>query len=93
MKSGWIPPATGRSTRSCDPKHAAAASTRARTSESASAVQATPARRVSSSASPAESPGASASIIATQPATSFAIGPTWSKLGASGNTPSAETSP
>src|SRR5579862_6831022 len=35
--------------------------------------------------------GASARISSTQPATSRAIGPTWSKVGASGNTPSTGT--
>ena len=38
------------------------------------------------------SSGASAAVAATQPATSAASGPTWSKLGASGKTPSMGTS-
>ncbi len=38
-------------------------------------------------------PGTSASISSTHPPTSRAIGPAWSKLGASGKTPSIGTSP
>ena len=41
----------------------------------------------------ARSPGASACSIRSQPSTSRAIGPAWSKLGASGKQPSIGTSP
>ena len=46
-----------------------------------------------SSTCSAAKPGTRAAIIASQPATSTDIGPAWSKLGASGKTPSVETRP
>src|SRR4051812_41447529 len=71
---------------------AAASSTRARMSGSASAVQATP-----TATSPGDiegtgsMPGASTAIIRAHSSTDRAIGPTWSKLGASGKQPAVGT--
>ena len=75
-------------------KRAAAASTRARTSGSACSIQATPTRPPRATrARRGSKPGTSAASIASQSATSRAIGPAWSKLGASGQQPSSGTSP
>jgi hypothetical protein len=72
----------------------AAASTRSRTSGSASEVHATPtSRSASASSGRGWRPGASARIIAAHAAVVRAIGPPWSKLGASGKQPSSDTSP
>ena len=74
-------------------KRLAAASTRARTSGAASSSQATPTSSSSSESTLAVSnPGASARIIVSQSAGDLAIGPAWSKLGASGKQPSSGTS-
>ena len=73
---------------------AAASSTRARTSGSACSVQATATSTSSSDSSARGSnPGASARIIAVHSSTDRAIGPAWSRVGASGKQPSSETSP
>ena len=75
-------------------KRAAASSTRARTSGSAASVQATPTRTSSSDSSRVGSkPGTSAVIAASHSSTVRAIGPAWSKLGASGKQPSSGTRP
>ena len=75
-------------------KRSAASSTRARTSGSAASSQAIPTRTSSSDSSRLGSkPGASAAIAASHSSTVRAIGPAWSKLGASGKQPSSGTSP
>ena len=71
---------------------AAAAATRAATSRSASSSHATPTATSSSElTSWAVNSGAIASRSAAQSVTLRAIGPTWSKLGASGKQPAVET--
>src|SRR5690242_15114696 len=93
MNSGYVFLVRGNSIGSACSRRAAS-STRARTNGSASAVQATAQRGGSSSpASSGSNPGAGPRSIASQSATLAAIGPTWSKLDASGKQPSAETSP
>ena len=75
-------------------KRSAVSSTRARTSGSAASSQAIPTRTSSSDSSRLGSkPGASAAIAASHSSTVRAIGPAWSKLGASGKQPSSGTSP
>src|SRR3954447_12920825 len=83
MNAGTTFSAVGKSTGS-----ARIRSTRSGTSGSARSAHATPSARSPSVAGDTSSPSSS-----TQPATSRAIGPAWSKLGASGNTPSIGTRP
>src|SRR5436190_14282819 len=71
---------------------AAASSTRAPTNGSASEVQATPILTSSGETwGTGSKPGTSVSIAEAHSSTVRAIGPTWSKLGASGKHPAAGT--
>ena len=94
MKSRPTPSGPGSASCVCPGKCAAASSTRARTSGSAPSSHATPTETSSSvSSSAGAKPGARSAIARSHVATSRAIGPAWSKLGASGKQPSSETSP
>ena len=95
MKSAYVALSmSGSSTGRRRGNRSTASSTRARTSGSASSVQATPTSSSSSDSSGCGSnPGASTPSSSSQPATSAAIGPAVSKLAASGQQPSSETRP
>src|SRR5215217_676796 len=92
MNSAPAPWSSGNSILRARGKRAPAASTRSRTSGSASSVHAIATSSSSSeTARSTRNPGTSASTIPTQSATDRAIGPAWSKLGASGKQPSIGT--
>jgi hypothetical protein len=84
---------SGKSTGRLCANAAAAASTRPRTSGSACSSQAIPTASSSGSAVAGSNPPASGSISPVQRPTVRAIGPAWSKLGASGKHPSSGTTP
>src|SRR5215207_5374543 len=90
MNAGPTLSGSGKSTASA-PSLAPASPTRSHTSGSHCSIQAIP--TLASMLSGGEKPGTKTSIIRTQPSTVRAIGPAWSKVGASGNTPSSETTP
>src|SRR5262245_47082769 len=94
MKTGPTRPASGKTPSRRRGNSSAASATRARTSGSARSSQATPTSSSSSESSTVGSyPSARTPSSSSHTPTEPAIGPAWSKLGASGNTPSVETSP
>ena len=95
MKTAYVPESSsGNSSGRERGNRAAAASTSTRTGGSASCVHATPTSTSSSDSTRRGSkPGTSPASILAQASTDVAIGPAQSKLGASGQQPSSDTSP